>query len=206
MEICARPAISVFCHRVAQLKNTTQEGEVVCMVGVVRIVTHHNYLKDVVRAWYREGVCAVGYVYDPQYMNLDYEGIREYRLRTKRAGDRRTAAIDARAFITFRDEVQIGDLIFAYVGNNIVGLVGEVTGKARFYTENGVGSPDGKFYYPNQRLVDWWPEPQMFERYELPDEISEWVAGRDTISRRAEGGRELGRIVRRIKSGRLLDF
>jgi len=49
--------------------------------------------------------------------------------------------------------VEEGDIVFAYVGGNIVALVGLVLGSYEFNDGNKVGNPGGDIGYAHQRKV-----------------------------------------------------
>ena len=171
----------------------------VVFVGyIAKIVTHHLDTRGAAESWARLGVCAVGFVQDRSVMKENREGIKSY-MRKKR-GDDPAIPGDAGSFI--RDEMQIGDIVFAYTGDNIVGLVGKVTGKAIYDDENEVGKD---FNYPNQRDVNWWLEPRFFDRRELPHDVSNWVKVTGTILRKEYDTEELTRIIEGIKSGQMKD-
>ena len=175
-------------------------AQVVKLGYIFKIVTHHSDTRRAAEAWARLGVCAVGYIYDSEMIHADREEIKAYMYKKRK----RKSAIpaDAGAFIRFRDDIQIGELVFAYVGSNIVGLVGEVEGDVFFDDENEVGDV---FYYPNQRRVNWWPEPRFFDRRELPHDVSEWIKMRGTILRRKYKVKSLKQEIRKIKSGVMKD-
>jgi hypothetical protein len=174
---------------------------VVVIVGnIVKIVTHHVDTRGAADAWVRDEVCAVGFVYDQSRIKDDREGIKHYMREAGR--NEKSIPSDAGSFIRFRDDVQIGDLVFAYATENVVALVGEVAGEAVFDSENEVG---GDYNYPNQRSVDWWSEPRFFDRKELPTDVSKWVKITGTILRREHDTDKLKEQIRKIQSGQLRD-
>ncbi len=129
---------------------------VVKLGNIVKIVTHHVDTRGAADAWVRDGVGAVGFVNDKTRIKDDREGIKQYMREAGR--NEKSIPSDAGSFIRFRDDVQIGDFVFAYATDNVVALVGEITGETIF--DNEVG---GDYNYPNQRSVDWWPEPRFFQ-------------------------------------------
>ncbi len=168
--------------------------------NIVKIVTHHVDTRGAADAWLRDGVCAVGFVYDKTRIEDEREGIKQYMREVGR--NEKSIPSDAGSFIRFRDDMQVGDYVFAYATENIVALVGEVTGELIFDDENEVG---GDYNYPNQRSVDWWPEPRFFDRKELPPDVSKWVKITGTILRRDYDIDKLNDQIRKIQSGQLRD-
>lgn len=167
---------------------------------VVKIVTHHTDTIGAAKAWIREGVCAVGFVYDEETAHSDAETIRQYML--DEGSNEASIPSYSSQFLRFRDEVEVGDLVFAYVTNNRVGMVGVVRSEM-FYTEDN--SVAAEFDYPNQRRVDWWPDLQFFERAELPNDLKRWVATTGTILRKEYNTERLRPMLSNIQSGVTID-
>ena len=166
---------------------------------IVKIVTHHENTERAAELFAEEGVVAVGWAGLGNLKKLTYNEIKQ---RSKKLWDRteREAASDASQLIMFRDEVNVGDIVFAYKGSNKVALVGEVIGDYRFNRRNKVGDPKGKIGYPNQRKVKWWDSPRNFDRHFLPRRLSEWVARPGTIAIREYDMKKLKDILRKIPS------
>jgi len=175
------------------LDNKPIKGGQISMGHIVRIVTHHEDKMGAAEAWARAGVCAIGYIRDRGQAAAGAEDIKEYMIEH----GYKEAAIPfyISQFLRFRDEMEEGEIVLAYVGDNIVGLVGEVVSEAFYDDENEVGS---NFSYPNQRRVKWWPEPRFFSRRLLPDDIIDWISGRGTIRRMEYDTKKLTKVLQGI--------
>ena len=170
------------------------------MNHVVKIVTHHTDNTGAAKAWAKDGVCAIGFVFDSRIALADSETIKQH---LKDIG-RNESSIPSYVsqFLRFRDDIEVGDIVFAYVGGNIVGLVGEIETDFIYSGENDVAQ---YFNYPNQRSVRWWKEPRFFDRRELPHDLVKWVATTGTILRKEYDTVQLKEILGRIKSGDAID-
>jgi len=168
-------------------------------VKLVKIVTHHKYPDEAAELFAKEGVVAVGWSSFGNLKGLTYDEIKQKSQRLWKRTERESAS-DASQLIMFRDKVSIGDIVFAYKGNNKVALVGEIIGEYKFNKKNKVGNPKGKIGYANQRKVKWWERPRNFDRHFLPKELSEWVARPGTISIRRYDIEKLMKILENIPS------
>ena len=135
------------------------------MNNVYVIVTYNEKYKEpeynlesAAEAWKECGVCAIGW---SRLGNL--KKVRENKLNK-----------DMQLFL----QIEKGDLILAYTGNNTIAYVGEIKdGKYNFTEENKVGNKN-EFGYKNQFRVNWWNEPHHFSRYDLPKYICEQLGKR----------------------------
>lgn len=166
---------------------------------LVKIVTHHKQPDLAAEQLAREGVIAIGWSEFGDLTNLTYDDLKQ-KSKKKWKRTERESASDASQLIAFRDEVNIGDIVFAYKLNNIVALVGEIAGRYKFNTKNSVGNPKGEIYYANQRKVKWWDTPRNFDRHFLPRNLSEWVARPGTISIRKYDVKKLKKTLQNVPS------
>jgi len=167
---------------------------------LVKIVTHHKNPKRAAEIYLKEGLIAIGYVYEKIVAKKEKEKIKEY-FREKRRTTEQQAGQSASIFLKFRDEIEEGDIVFAYAGDNKIALVGEVIGQCVFNDKNIVGDEKGDIGYPNQRKVKWWDSPRNFDRSFLrPRELSEWVARPGTIAIRQYDKKKLKQILQKIPS------
>jgi len=93
----------------------------------------------------------------------------EIKRRIQEIWPQRDSSFDARTLITFRDRIEVGDIIVAYKKDNIVAMIGEVVSNYYFDDKNRIGDPNGEIGYANQREVRWWEEPRNFSRTFLPE-------------------------------------
>jgi predicted Mrr-cat superfamily restriction endonuclease len=147
---------------------------------IVKIVTHHEKPDRAAELFAEEGVVAVGWADVGDISGKSREEIKAFLIEEWGQSEQE-AAIGAASLLRFRDEIEVGDLVFAYKGRNAVALVGEVTGGYEFNVQNRVGDPNGEIGYPNQRKVNWWTHPRNFDRSFLPEDLSVRVALPGTI-------------------------
>ena len=166
---------------------------------LVKIVTHHENPKRAAEIYLKEGLIAIGYVYEKTVAKKGKEKIKEY-FREQRGLTEQQVGQSTSIFLKFRDEIKEGDTIFAYAGDNKIALVGEVVGKCIFDDKNIVGDEKGDIGYPNQRKVKWWDNPRNFDRSFLPRRLPEWVARPGTLSIREYDIKKLQKILQEIPS------
>mgnify|MGYP001036214504 CR=1 FL=1 len=150
------------------------------MVKLVKVVTHHQDPERAAELFAEEGVVAVGWVRAGSIAGKSKEEIED--MLVDEGVD--PPGLAASQLITFRDDIEVHDIVIAYRTKNVVALVGKVTDEYEFNTENKVGKPEeegGEIDYPNQRKVGWWERPRNFHREFLPGDLSETVASRGTI-------------------------
>lgn len=142
---------------------------------LIKVVAHHEDSELASKLYLKEKVIAVGFVYNKTMIKGDFESLKEY-FKKDRDLNEQQAGQAASTYLKFRDNIEKGMIVFAYLGNNIVGLVGEIKGPFRYDDKNTVGDEDGGIGYPNQWGVDWWDAPRNFDRHFLPNDLSEWVS------------------------------
>ena len=147
---------------------------------LARIVTHHEKPKTAAEIYYREGIIAIGFVYNKKAAFSNPEGVRKY-FREEGDYSEQQVGLYTTTFLNFRDEIGEGDVVFAYAGSNRVALVGELKGKFQYDDKNVIGNPNGEWSYPNQWNVSWWKEPRNFDRAYLPTDLRNWVARPGTL-------------------------
>jgi predicted Mrr-cat superfamily restriction endonuclease len=147
---------------------------------IVRIVTHHDKPERAAELFAQEGVVAVGWADVGDISGKSREEIKTF-LMEEWGQTEQEAAIGAAQLLRFRDEIDVGDLVFAYKGRNKIALVGEVRGGYEYNDKNRVGDPEGDIGYPNQRKVNWWDSPRNFDRRYLPPDLEQKVALPGTI-------------------------
>ena len=148
---------------------------------LVKIVTHHENPELACKLYLKERVIAVGFVYDKSVINKDPETIKAY-FRKERDINELQVGKATSTYLKFRNDIEKGMIVFAYLGQNMVGLVGEVKGPYRFDDKNSVGDEKGEIGYPNQWRVKWWDSPRNFDRHFLPNYLSNWVSRVGTIA------------------------
>lgn len=164
----------------------------------VKIVTHHENQRHAAEFYLKEGLVAIGYVYKKSVATGTPDTIRKY-FRNQRLSEQKVGQATS-VYLRFRDEVEIGSIVFAYLGNNKIAAVGEVTGKCKFNDKNIVGNDKGGVGYPNQRKVKWWDKPRNFDRHFLPKNLLEWVAKPGTILIKQYDFRKLKRSLQNVPS------
>lgn len=147
------------------------------MVKLIKIVAHHEKPMEASKLFAKEEVVAVGWARSGTIDKKTKEEIIEMLVKE----GIKNPEWGATQLLTFRDEIEIGDIVIAYATQNIVALVGEVTGDYKFNKDNLVGDPEGNIDYPNQKSMSWWDKPRFFHRNFLPDDLSASVASRGTI-------------------------
>ena len=147
------------------------------MTKLVKVVTHHLEPKKAAELFAAEGVIAVGWVRSEGIAGKTRDEIIQMLIDE----EIRNPEWGASQLITFRDEIEKGDIIIAYATGNIVALIGDVTSEYVFNNRNRVGNPKREIDYPNQRKMLWWDKPRNFHRNLLPGDLSESVASRGTI-------------------------
>ncbi len=168
------------------------------MPKLVKVVTHHMNPKRAAELFAEEEIVALGW---PQVGNLTGKSRREVKdvLRKNSNFSEGKAAKDAGQLLMFRDDVEKGDIIFAYQKGNTVALVGEVVdGKYTFNNRNKVGDPKGDIDYPQQKSVKWWDKPRNFNRSLLPEDLASWVAVIGTIAIRPYNVNKLTDLLQKI--------
>jgi predicted Mrr-cat superfamily restriction endonuclease len=163
---------------------------------MVKIVTHYEDQNRAAELYIKEGLIAIGFVYKKNVSKGSPETIRKY-FRSQRRLSEQKVGQGTSMFLRFRDEVEIGDIVFAYLGNNKIASVGEITGRCKFNDRNIVGNEEDGVGYPNQRKVKWWDKPRNFDRHFLPKSLVEWVAMPGTISTKQY---DLGRLKKSLQN------
>jgi len=148
---------------------------------IVKIFAHDEFPQEAAELFEKEGIVAVGWSRFGNLNGLTYDEIKQKSKKLWKRTESQSAK-DASQLIMFRDDVEIGDIVLAYLGGNRVALVGEVIGGYKFNTKNATGNLKGKIAYANQRKVSWRDKPRNFDRHLLPDDLSQWVAIPGTIS------------------------
>jgi len=166
---------------------------------LVKIVTHHKNPRRAAEIYLKMGLIAIGYVYEKGVAKKSKERIKEY-FRNQRKVTEQKVGQGASIFLRFRDEIEKGDVVFAYAASNRIALVGEIIGPHTFNDKNIVGDEEGEIGYPNQRRVKWWDRPRNFDRSFLPRKLSEWVARPGTISIREYDIKKLRQILQEVPS------
>lgn len=147
------------------------------MTKLVKVVTHHEIPGRAAELFAVEGVIAVGWARGESIVGKTRDEI--IQMLTDEGNS--NPEWGASQLITFRDEIEKGDIIIAYAPTNIVALIGEVTSEYKFNNKNRVGDPNGEIDYPNQRKMLWWDKPRNFHRNLLSGDLSNSVASRGTI-------------------------
>jgi hypothetical protein len=122
---------------------------------LVKIVTHHKNPRRAAEIYLKMGLIAIGYVYEKGVAKKNKERIKEY-FRNQRKVTEQKVGQGTSIFLRFRDEIEKGDVVFAYAASNRIALVGEIIGPHTFNDKNIVGDEEGEIGYPNQRRVKWW--------------------------------------------------
>jgi predicted Mrr-cat superfamily restriction endonuclease len=153
------------------------------MVKLVKIVTHSRERERAAKLYEEEGVIAIGWHHNESIANKTKDEIKQTIINEEELNPEE-AERAALQLITFRDKIEIGDIVFAYKTDNIIALVGEVTGDYEFNTKNNVGKPEeeGGLNHQHQRNVRWWDKPRNFNRSYLPQDLSKKIALPGTIS------------------------
>ena len=148
------------------------------MFNIFVLTTHHKKPERAAEAWVKHNVCAIGYVRIGDLSKVDPD---EYPLE-----------------ISNFMEISMGDIILAYTKKNRIAFVGEVVdGKYIYNDENIIGKPieDGGFWYPNQKQVKWFNEPNDFSRYDLPRDLNNQMGKRGkTVIKLDKGKRSFEKI------------
>ncbi len=144
---------------------------------LVKIVTHHEKPGKAAELMAKEGVIAIGWAKSQSIAGKSKDEIIQ-QLSNEGVSNPEWGASQ---LLTFRDEIQVGDIIIAYAPPNRVALIGEVRSGYIFNNKNEVGDPKGEISYPNQRKVEWWKSPRNFHRNLLPGDLKNLVASRGTI-------------------------
>jgi hypothetical protein len=164
---------------------------------LVRIFAHHEDPKAAADLFASEEVAAIGWSSLGDLEGKTREEIKgsmKKRWKLSEQGSaRRTSEL-----LTLRDKVKTGDVVFAYVGDNTVALVGEVVGGYSFNDQNKVGDKKGPVGYAHQIRVKWRDAPRNFSRFSLPKDLSEWVKGRGTIGTLDYDGSTLKQALARV--------
>jgi Holliday junction resolvase-like predicted endonuclease len=166
---------------------------------LAKIVTHHEDPKRAAEIYLKEELIAIGYIYEKSVAKKDKEKIKEY-FRKQRGLTEQQVGQSTSIFLKFRDQIEEGNIVFAYAGDNKIALVGEVAGQCKFNDKNIVGDEKGDIGYPNQRKVKWYDSPRNFDRSFLPRELSEWVARPGALSIREYDIKKLQKILQEIPS------
>lgn len=148
---------------------------------IVRIFAHDEFPQEAAELFEKERIVAVGWSELGDLTGLTYDEIKEKSKKLWKRTESQSAK-DASQLVLFRDGIDVGDVVFAYVGGNKVALVGKIIGNYKFYTKNNTGNLTGKIAYANQRKVEWWNKPKNFNRSYLPLELSKFVSLPGTIS------------------------
>jgi hypothetical protein len=150
------------------------------MNNIFAITTHHEDPIGAAEAWKRDGVCAIGFVRKGKSLRrLDIDILNG----------------ECRLFL----KITKGDLILAYATGNMIAYIGEVVdGKCLYNNRNEVGD---SFDYPNQFKVKWWPEPNHYQRTDLPQFFSDQLGRRGkTVVRLELGSYSVARAINAIKA------
>ncbi len=166
---------------------------------IVKIVAHDTFPQEAAELFVKEGIVAVGWSEFGDLNGLTYDEIKEKSKKLWNRTESQTAK-DASQLILFRDGIDVGDVVFAYLGGNKVGLVGEIAGKMKFNSKNTTGDMKGKIGYSNQRKVTWWEKPRNFDRHLLPDDLSQWVSIPGTISAKPYDRAKIDKALKLVPS------
>lgn len=147
------------------------------MTKLVKVVTHHVKPKRAAELFAEEGVIAVGWARSESMAGKTRDEIVQILADEGNSNPEWGAS----QLITFRDEIEKGDIVIAYAPTNVVAQIGEVSSEYVFNNTNRVGDPNGEIEYPNQREMLWWDKPRNFHRNLLPGDLSNSVASRGTI-------------------------
>lgn len=148
------------------------------MNKVIKIVTHHKYPDKAAKLMEEEGVVAIGWGIDAtkNKTRSDIKHLFDKELNNY-------SPKEVSEVYQFRNDIQKGDIVFAYNKHNIIALIGEIEdGLYHYNTKNKVGSKEFGIGYPQQYKVKWWPKPKNFDRNQLPKDISSKLALMGTIS------------------------
>jgi len=158
----------------------------------VVIVGSHYYQPEEIQEYLRKyRVVSIGWKSVGDLSKLTKDELKN-RLQKLDIGSR-----DARTLRHFRDKIEKGDLVFSYVGKNIIGMVGIVSGPYKFVKDNEISR---KFGHPHQRKVDWWSKPILFERDHLPSPWNKRVSIIGTLNIFSVSQSERKRLEKVIKS------
>jgi len=167
---------------------------------LVRIVTHHENPKLAAELFLEEGIVAIGFDLGRSFTGMSKDEMRNAFIEEWGASDQQ-AVLWTATVMSFMQDIKIGDVVLAYMGDNIVAAVGDVIGEYEYNTQNKVGDPDGEVGYPQQRKVRWWPSPKYFNRSYLPDDLYKWVALPATLYTKEYNIEELRTFLQTIPSG-----
>ncbi len=134
---------------------------------LVRIVTHHKDPRTAAHLFASEGVAAIGWSSLGDLRGKTREDVKNF-MKKKWGSSEYESARMASELLVLRDKVKKGDVVFAYVGNNTVALVGKVIGSYSFNDVNKVRDKQGPVGYAHQIVVKWRDSPRNFSRFSLP--------------------------------------
>ena len=139
-------------------------------MNLVRIVTHHQDPVTAADLFASEGVAAMGWSSVGDLRAKTRDEIKSYMKKRWNSTEYESARM-ASELLIFRDDVKTGDVVFAYIRDNTVALVGEVIGDYSFNNQNKVGDKGGPVGYAHQVRVKWWDTPRNFSRFLLPKDL-----------------------------------
>lgn len=147
------------------------------VVRISRVITGHKDHEKYARLFFEKGVVAVGW--------CDVGDIAGMSRNEIISAAEKVEYIDnppyvASVLVSFRDEIKVGDPVFAYRTGNIVACVGFVDGEYYFGDSDELGDCK-RLGYPHKRNVRWMDEPINFHRNLLPESVSEELAKRGTL-------------------------
>lgn len=148
---------------------------------IVRVFTHHENPVGAGEAFIEDGVVAVGWVYDPTILYASKDDIVRYRqkLHPRKAKNKIVSSVSH--YCRFRDELEEGQIVIAYRGDNTIAAVGKITGPFQYNDKNSVGDHNGLIAYPNQYPVEWDDRYMNFNRLKLVPALRTWVAIPGTV-------------------------
>lgn len=146
-------------------------------VRISRIITGHKDHDKYARLFSENGVVAVGWCEVGDISGMTRNEIISAAEKAKNIDN---PPYVASVLVSFRDEIKVGDPVFAYKTGNIVACVGFVDGEYYFDDSDELGDCD-KMGYPHKRKVRWIGEPTNFHRNLLPESVSEELAKRGTL-------------------------
>ena len=139
---------------------------------VTRVFTHHEFPREAAELYLEHDLIAVGFVYDADVADYgDRTKIKDLMQNRYPYMSKNQISNAAGQFLRFRDEIDVGNIVLAYEGENIVSSVGIVTSPCLYKDENKIGDPNGDINYPNQRKVNWRKTPRFFPRWKLIPEL-----------------------------------
>lgn len=162
---------------------------------IFAITTHHKYSEEAAEEWKKLGICAIG------WSPIDFSKCKSIDEIKRLLKQKYRSTSDADQIWRFQRGIDKGDLILAYARHNTIAYVGESKGHRKFNKNNTIGDPEGKYRYANQMQVMWWDEPRYFDRWDLPEYISNQFGKRHiTVTEINPGSKGFEGFVAIVKS------